>query len=91
MSSFIKNWDGYFICPNCNRIHKLSKIKRDLVWCSSAEMFNSSDCTEFKCMYCDELICGLERHGSNGYMYNTKGKIKEYRIFTNTGRLVYIY
>ena len=93
---FINNWDGYFICPNCKRIHSWDKIKKELIvvpFCRrhTGDPFQGDDTTEFKCVYCGGLICGFERSCSKGYLYNSRGIIKEYRVFTETGRLVYIY
>lgn len=96
MATFKNDWEGYFVCPNCKRIHSWEKVKKTIVWRSGrmnfhSGIFDGGDCTEFRCIYCKGLFCGHERRGCSARMYNSQGDIEEYRYFISTGRVTYTY
>lgn len=87
----IKNdWTGYFICPNCKRIHSVWEVKTEVITLPFKNnnlpptLYNQN--VEHLCCYCNELIYGY--HVGEG-MYSKFTKIREV-IFLTNGKLVFI-
>lgn len=89
----IKNdWIGYFICPNCKRIHSVYDVKTDVIyfpWKKEDKIpchgINYNQEVKYLCKYCDGLIYGF----NNNIMF-TQYEIIEKVIFLTNGKLVFI-
>lgn len=44
---FKYNWDGYFICPHCKRIHSNSNVKEEYSIVLSQSYIDDKDIKEF--------------------------------------------